>query len=69
MTLKGDRWGGDGLAYRKYERYLSVEGRKNRKAAEQLETKNHNTDGEEEDRDPGDNLQDEAQDATLSGGH
>jgi hypothetical protein len=37
MTLKGDRWGGNGAAYRKYERYLSTEGRKNRKAMEQLE--------------------------------
>jgi len=37
VTLKGDRWGGDGSAYRKYERFLSTEGRKNRKAAEQVE--------------------------------
>ncbi len=35
--LKGDRWGGNGLAWRKYERYLNTEGRKNRKAAEQEE--------------------------------
>ena len=46
MTLKGDRWGGNGAAYRKYERFLSTEGMKNRKAMEQLEA-----DGTE--RDPG----------------
>jgi len=36
--LKGDKWGGNGVAWQKFERWLKGEARKNKRASEEDET-------------------------------